>query len=147
MPSSARASSGPQAGYPVINVRVTIIGGGTREGEGNDTGFAQAANEAVRHALEAAKPTLLEPIMRFQITVPEAYFGAVTTDLQSRRATINDVQQSGDLRILLGTVPLAETFGYTSQLRSLSQGRAGCSLEPDRYMVVPPDRVAKLLGY
>lgn len=141
------ASSGPQAGYPVIHVRVTIVGGGTREGEGNETGFSQAANEAVRHALEAAQPTLLEPIMRFQVTVPEAYFGSVSTDLNARRAEISDVQQSGDMRILFGTVPLAETFGYTSQLRSLSQGRAGCSLEPDRYQVVPPDRVGELLGY
>ena len=68
------------------------------------------------------------------------------TDLQRRRADIDDVQQSHDLRDLTGTVPLAETFGFTSDLRSLTQGRGSCSLEPDRYTPVPEDRAKQLLG-
>ena len=84
--------------------------------------------------------------MRFEITVPETHLGEVLTDLRGRRAEIREMAQSRDLRIIRGRVPLAETFGYTTDLRSLSQGRATCSLEPDRYAVVPPDKASGLLG-
>jgi elongation factor G len=144
--AKSSASSGPLMGYPVINVRVVIVGGSTREGDASETGYTRAAAEATRHAIETAAPVLLEPIMRFQVTVPDQYFGDVLTDLQKRRADVADVQQTRDLRVLTGTVPLAETFGYTSDLRSISQGRGACSLEPDRYVPVPEQRRRELLG-
>ena len=84
--------------------------------------------------------------MRFQVTVPDQYFGDVLSDLQKRRADVGDVQHARDLRVLSGTVPLAETFGYTTDLRSISQGRGACSLEPDRYVQVPEQRRRELLG-
>ncbi|MCI0342347.1 MAG: elongation factor G [Planctomycetales bacterium] len=139
------AASGPN-GYPVIMVSVTVADGSTRVPDASEIGYAMAATEAVTAALGRGHPILLEPIMRFEIQVPEIYLGGVMNDLNGRRAVIAGMDQIRDLRVLRGTVPLAETFGYTTELRSLSQGRATCTLEPARYAQVPPEVAARVLG-
>jgi elongation factor G len=86
---------------------------------------------------------VLEPVMRFEIQVPDEYYGGVTNDLNKRRAIIHEAGLQADLRILRGSVPLAEVFGYTTQLRSLTQGRGAISLEPESYSRVPEDVAAR----
>ena len=91
------------------------------------------------NALNSSESFVLEPTMRFEIQVPEEYYGAVSTDLNQRRTDIREVDLEGGLRILRGLVPLAETFGYTSRLRSLTQGRGTISLQPESYSAVPKE--------
>ena len=122
---------------PAMRIRVRIIGGGTRQGEASAVAFATAANAAFDDALSSAESFVLEPMMRFEIQVPEEYYGNVSTDLNQRRTVIREVDLEGLNRILRGVVPLAETFGYTGVLRSLTQGRGTISLEPESYAAVP----------
>ncbi|MEM7232688.1 MAG: hypothetical protein AAF517_10960 [Planctomycetota bacterium] len=108
----------------------------------SEVGLALAVREAFREAEEAAGVTLLEPVMRFQISTPDEYFGAINQDLVRRRANIDQVDEVSGLRRLQGTVPLAEVFGYTTTLRSISQGRAAMSLEPVGFAPAP-EKVAE----
>jgi elongation factor G len=142
----AEASSGPICSYPVVNVRILVEGGSVREGESHEGAYCQAAIQALREALQEAGPILLEPIMRFEVQSPADYLGAIQGDLNSRRAVIHDMLVEGDLRVLKGTVPIGEMFGYSTAVRSLSQGRASFGMEPDRYAPVPPERMPTL-GY
>ncbi|MBK9388496.1 MAG: elongation factor G [Planctomycetes bacterium] len=142
----AEASSGPICSYPVVNVRIAVEGGSVREGESHEGAYCQAAIQALREALQEAGPVLLEPIMRFEVQSPADYLGSIQGDLNSRRAVIQDMVVEGDLRILKGTVPIGEMFGYSTAVRSLSQGRASFGMEPDRYSPVPADRMPNL-GY
>ncbi|MEE3181114.1 MAG: elongation factor G [Planctomycetota bacterium] len=134
---AAAVESGGTLGLPLMRIRVRIIGGGTRQGEASAVAFATAANAAFDDALSSAESFVLEPMMRFEIQVPEEYYGNVSTDLNQRRTVIREVDLEGINRILRGVVPLAETFGYTGVLRSLTQGRGTISLEPESYAAVP----------
>ena len=134
---AAAVESGGTLGLPLMRIRVRIIGGGTRQGEASAVAFATAANAAFDDALSSAESFVLEPMMRFEIQVPEEYYGNVSTDLNQRRTVIREVDLEGLNRILRGVVPLAETFGYTGVLRSLTQGRGTISLEPESYAAVP----------
>jgi elongation factor G len=136
---AAAVESGGTLGLPLMRIRVTVTGGGTRPGEASAVAFATAANAAFDNALNASQSFVLEPTMRFEIQVPEEYYGAVSTDLNQRRTDIREVDLEGGLRILRGLVPLAETFGYTSRLRSLTQGRGTISLQPESYSAVPKE--------
>ena len=135
----AAVESGGTLGLPLMRIQVTITGGGTRQGEASAVAFATAANAAFDNALNSSQSFVLEPTMRFEIQVPEEYYGAVSTDLNQRRTDIREVDLEGGLRILRGLVPLAETFGYTSRLRSLTQGRGTISLQPESYSAVPKE--------
>jgi elongation factor G len=117
-------------GFPMVDVRVTILGGRTHEGESTDVAFQAAASEALRDAAEKAGVVLLEPMMRFEVTTPSESVGAVQSDLARRGALLEGSELRGDLRLIRGTVPLARMFGYSTMVRSLSQGRAGYSMEP-----------------
>jgi elongation factor G len=131
--------SGGLLGFPLIQLRVRILGAEFRPQESTAPAYNAASTLAFQLALDRAGVTILEPVMRFEIQVPDAYYGTVSTDLVRRRAGIQEVTLDHDLRIIRGRVPLSEVFGYSGTLRSLSQGRATISLEPEAYAPVPRD--------
>ncbi len=129
--------SGGNLGFPLTKISATIEGAEYRQPEASAVAYVTAAADAVHRAMERAENVLLEPVMRFEIQVPDAYYGAVNNDFNRRRAIIAESELQGDLRLVRGTVPLAEVFGYTTVLRSLTQGRGNISLEPESYAPVP----------
>ena len=129
--------SGIRAGYPVVDVRVTCIDGSYHEVDSSEMAFETAGSIGMREALQAAGSVLLEPIMKMEITTPEDYFGDVLGDISSRRGVVQGSEMRGNARVIRALVPLAETFGYTTDLRSMSQGRATSSMEFDHYEKVP----------
>lgn len=131
------AYNGPLAGYPLANLRVTLLDGEHHPVDSSDIAFRQAAAMAFEEAVGRAAPVFLEPIMKVQVSTPEAYLGAVTGDLNTRRAEIREMEQRGTQRVLTAEVPLAEMFGYATALRSLTQGRASSSMEPHSYRPTP----------
>jgi len=133
---------GVLAGYPVMGVKVTLTDGSYHTVDSSELAFEQAAALAVEKALKEAGPTLLEPVMRVQIEVPETYLGPVQSNLLGRRGSITDCRAHGPIRVIDANVPLVEMFGYSSQLRSLTAGRGVFTMEPLAYERVPDD-VAK----
>jgi len=140
------ASGGVLAGYPLINVKVTILGGSFHSDDSSDLAFVAAASRAMQNAGREGKPALLEPIMKLEVVVPEANIGDVLNDLNSRRAEITDMGIMGDLRTIDAKVPLSELVGYATVIRSLSQGRAGYTMEPLEYALVPAQALDHILG-
>ncbi len=140
------ASGGLLAGYPVINVKVTILGGSYHPEDSSDIAFAAAAGRAMVNAARDGQVALLEPIMRLEVIVPEAYLGDVLNDLNGRRANIVDMGIMGQLRTIEAKAPLAELFGYSTVVRSLSQGRATHTMEPLEYALAPDDTAARIAG-
>ena len=133
-------ASGCQAGtwgYPVVDVRVRLDE--LQVGEAPDplVPISAALSMALRQALEQAGSVVLEPIMRLEVRTPEGFLGAVVKDLSARRAEIRETSMHGDLALVRGFAPLAEMFGYSTHLRSLTQGRGTFSLEPFDYSPVP----------
>ncbi len=128
---------GALAGYPIVDLRVTLFDGSFHEVDSSEIAFKIAAAHALRAGCKAASPVILEPIMRFEVSTPEDYMGDVIGDLNSRRAKVLDMETRGKGKIIRGQVPLAEMFGYATVVRSLSQGRASFSLEPSHYEEVP----------
>ncbi len=139
------AGNGPLSGYPVSNIKVTLLDGKHHPVDSSDIAFHQAGVLAFDQAVRQARPVFLEPIMALQVTTPEAYLGAITGDMNARRAEIKDMEQRGGYRVILAEVPLGELFGYATQLRSLSQGRATSTVEPRRYAPVPAQLSQKML--
>ncbi len=126
------ASSGVMQGYPVVDVRVELRRLTCRD-DGTPLAFQVAAGQALRRALEAAQPVLLEPVMSLEILVPEAFVGNVISGLQSRRGVVEGIENQGLQHVLRTLVPLAGTFGYTTDLRSASQGRGTFSMHFSHY--------------
>ena len=137
--------SGPVAGYPVVDVKVSLIDGSTHPVDSSEMAFRMAGIEGMRKAMAHAEAVLLEPIMKLEIRTPEQFFGDVLGDVNSRRGHVLDVESFGTLQIIRAQIPLAETFGYTTDLRSLTQGRATHTMEFDHYEVVPA-HIAEKLG-
>jgi elongation factor G len=131
--------SGGTFGFPIIKVRTIIERADFRQGEGSQIAYTTAGAEAVHRALEQGEMRVLEPVMRFEIQVPDEYYGNVVNDFNKRRALIRETDLKGGIRMVRGSVPLAEVFGYTTILRSLTQGRGSISLEPETYTPVPPE--------
>jgi elongation factor G len=138
-------NAGAVAGYPVIDVKVTILDGKEHEVDSSELAFEHAGRLAFELAMKKAKPQLLEPIMKVEVGVPENFYGAVSSDLASRRAIITDMEVNGDRRVLKAQVPLANMFGYSTIVRSLTQGRASWSMEPSHYMPAPSDVAAAVI--
>jgi elongation factor G len=135
-------SGGGAIGYPLTGLKVTLLGGQMREQSSNDTAFAHAAHLAFEEALTKAGPVLLEPVMDFEIRCPLDFLPGVNADLNARRARVRSLVTDADPALVRGSVPLAEIFGYSTALRSLTQGRATFSVEPRTYEPVP-DHVAR----
>ncbi len=146
--SAAKAAlkSGLELGYPIVRVHVELLDGEVREGETTEAALQKATNDAFQDAMAKAGAVLLEPIMRFEIETPAEFMGGVTGDLHPRRGQVHEVDSRADPVKITGTVPLAQTFGYSTALRSLSQGRASFVLEPADYQPVPPE-VARNLTF
>jgi elongation factor G len=131
--------------YPVIDVAATLLSGSfPSDRDLSEVAFEFAGSQAFGEAFEAGGPVVLEPAMRVEVQTPNAFTGDVLADLQRRRAVIESSEVHGDLRILAGRVPLSTMFGYSTAVRSLTQGRASHSLEPAGWDPVPPE-VAKAL--
>jgi elongation factor G len=131
------ARSGILGGYPVVNVLVELVDGSHHPVDSSALAFEQAGALAFREACSRAGLALLEPIMRVEIVVPDEFFGAVSGDLSSRRGQIVQTQLRGTMRVISADVPLAEMFGYTTTLRSLTQGRGTSTMEPSDYRAMP----------
>ena len=137
--------TGAVAGYPVIDVAVSLVDGSSHDVDSSELAFRSAGVLAIREVLRRAEPILLEPIMKLEISTPENFFGDVLGDVNSRRGQVVGVEPRGKLQIISSMLPLAESFGYATDLRSLSQGRATHSLEFDHYGQVPAS-VAEQIG-
>lgn len=131
------ATTGVAGGYTLIDIKVTLTDGSTHPVDSSDLAFYTAASIALRKGVELAKSILLEPIMSLEIVVPEQYMGDVISEIHSRRANILEMGTRGGLRIIKGDVPLAEMFGYSTVLRSITQGRGTFTMEPLEYRPAP----------
>jgi elongation factor G len=131
------AESGVIAGYPLVDFQVTLFDGSFHEVDSSEMAFKMAAIEAMREAQRAADTFLLEPIMKVEVITPEEFMGDVIGNLSSKRGKIESTEQRGNARIISAKVPLAEMFGYATELRGLTQGRASFTMEPSHYEEVP----------
>ena len=134
--------SGVLGGYPVIGVKITLIDGSFHSVDSSGLAFEQAASLAIEKLIKQACPVLLEPVMRLQIVVPQANFGAVQGNLLSRRGLITDSHIHGNMQVIDAKAPLAEMFGYSSDIRSITAGRGTFTMEPLSYEKVP-EQIAK----
>ena len=130
-------STGVLGNFPTVDVRVSVVNGQWHPVDSSEIAFRSAASMALREAAQTARPALLEPIMALEIVAPEEHLGDVLGDLNVRRGQVKDVAQRDGVRVVEATVPLAELFGYATTLRSLTRGRAGYTMEPTRFDVVP----------
>ncbi len=128
---------GALAGYPIVDIKVTLVDGSFHEVDSSEMAFKIAGAMALRSGCKKANPTILEPIMKFEVITPEQYMGDIIGDLNSRRARVQDMGDRGHLKFVRATVPLGEMFGYATIVRSISQGRASFSMEPSHYEEVP----------
>lgn len=138
--------SGVMAGYPVVDVIVTLFDGSYHDVDSNDMAFQIAASMAFKDGCRKASPMLLEPIMRIDCVTPKDYMGDVIGDLNRRRGRIENVEDKGVIQYIHGFVPLSEMFGYATTIRSLSQGRASYSMEPSHYEEVPKNIAEELVA-
>ncbi len=139
------AKTGVLASYPLINCKVTLVDGSYHAVDSSQIAFELAGQLAFREACTKAGLTLLEPIMKVVVTTPEEFVGNVTGDLNRRRGLIVNSDQRGNTRVVEAEVPLSEMFGYTTELRSMSTGRASSVMEPLRYAPVPANVKAAIL--
>ena len=140
------AKSGVLAGYPVVDCRVRLYDGSYHEVDSSEFAFTMAGSMAFNDGLKKAHPILLEPIMSIEVVLPEEYMGAVVGDLNSRRAKVEQMEQKANRRIIKGSAPLSEMFGYATILRNLTQGRATYTMEPSHYKEIPKEIVEKVIG-
>ncbi len=129
--------SGIVAGYPVVDLKVTLIDGSYHDVDSNEMAFKIAGSMALHEGMKKAHPVLLEPIMKVEVYVPEEYMGEILGDLSSRRAKIEHMEPQGGVQAIKSHVPLATMFGYATTMRSLTQGRANYNMAPSHYEQVP----------
>ena len=128
---------GVLAGYPMVDVKVSLVFGSYHDVDSSEMAFKIAGSMAVKEAARMASPVLLEPVMEVEVVSPADFLGDVIGDLSSRRGKIGGMTQRGDAQVVAADVPLAEMFGYSTTLRSMTQGRAVYSMQFDHYEEVP----------
>jgi len=139
--------SGVLAGYPVVDIKVTVVDGSYHEVDSSEMAFKMAASMTFKAACRKAQPVIKEPIMAIEVTTPDQFLGSVVGDLNSRRGMIEGQEQSfGGTVIIKAKVPLAEMFGYVTSLRSMTQGRASSTMEPSHYAEVPRNVSEELIA-
>ena len=138
--------NGVLAGYPMVDVKVELVYGSYHEVDSSEMAFKIAGSMAFKEAAKRAHPVLLEPMMNVEVVVPEAYMGDVLGDLSARRGKIGGMTQRGEAQVIAATVPLAEMFGYSTKLRSMSQGRAVYSMEFAHYEEVPKSKAEEIVS-
>ena len=139
-------TSGVMAGFPVVDVKVTVFDGSYHDVDSNEKAFEIAGSMAFKDGCKQAKPVLLEPIMKVEVTVPDDYMGDVIGDLNSRRGQILGMDTKGNQQIINSYVPLADMFGYSTDLRSRTQGRATYSMHFDHYETVPSQVAQEIIA-
>jgi elongation factor G len=138
--------NGPRAGYPMVDVRVTLTDGKYHETDSSELAFKVAGSLALKAAVTRAKPILLEPIFAVEVVTPEEFMGDVIGDLNRRRGHVNGMEQRGNAQVISAFVPLAEMFGYATDVRSNTQGRATYTMQFERYDEVPPNIAERVVG-
>ena len=134
------------AGYPVVDVKATLYDGSYHDVDSSELAFSLAGSLAAREGIKQAKPVLLEPVMRVEVTTPEEFMGDVIGDLNSRRGRIEAMEDlQGGAKLIKAFVPLAQMFGYTNDIRSMSQGRAASTMELAQYEEVPPNVAQEII--
>lgn len=136
------AATGPRFGFPLVGARIRLVAGASHPRNDAEVGFVQAAVAALREASEAAEVELLEPLMELEVQVPAEFSSSVIADLNARRAEVESVQSAGTQRVIRGLAPLHRMFGYSTAVRSLSQGRATFSMRPRGHRPVPASELA-----
>jgi len=139
------AGTGTLAGYPVVDVAVALVDGSYHEVDSSEISFKIAGSLGFKQAMEAAKPVLLEPVMKVEIVTPEQYVGDLIADMGARRGKVTSLENAGTNQMIRVQVPLAEMFGYATSLRSLSQGRANHTMHFLRYEQVPPHKSEEIM--
>jgi elongation factor G len=143
--AEAMETGGP-CGYPLVDIKATLIDGGFHQVDSSEIAFKMAGTLALKDGVRQAAPVLLEPIMKLHITTPEEFLGDILGDLQARRTQIEGLEAHDSIRIVSAFIPLSESFGYATDLRSLSQGRASHTMEFYRYQEVPASLVQESIG-
>ncbi len=138
--------NGVLAGYPMVDVRVELTDGSYHEVDSSEMAFKIAGSMAFKEGAQRAHPVLLEPMMKVEVVVPEQYMGDVLGDLSARRGKIGGMMQRGEAQVIASTVPLAEMFGYSTRLRSMTQGRAVYSMEFSHYDEVPKSKAEEIVS-
>lgn len=138
--------SGVLAGYNVVDLKVTLYDGSYHEVDSSEMAFKIAGSMAIKEAIRKADPVLLEPVMKVVAIVPEEYMGDVMGDLNSRRGLIQGMEANNGTQSITALVPLAEMFGYATDLRSKTQGRGQYSMEPHSYVEVPKSLAEKIIS-
>ncbi len=140
-------NGGVIAGYPVVDIKATLYDGSYHDVDSSELAFKMAGSYATRDGIKAAQPILLEPVMKVEVTTPEDFMGDIIGDLNSRRGRIDKMEDlAAGTKLIIGFVPLANMFGYTSDLRSMSQGRAASSMELAQYEEVPPNVAQEIIS-
>lgn len=134
------------AGYPVVDIKATLYDGSYHDVDSSEMAFKMAGSLATREGVKQANPVLLEPVMKVEVTTPEEFMGDVIGDLNSRRGRIESMDDRMGAKVVTGFVPLASMFGYTTDLRSMSQGRAASTMELANYEEVPPNVAEEIIS-
>ncbi len=142
--------TGVLAGYPVVDVKATVYDGSYHDVDSSEAAFKIAGSLAFKEAMRRAKPVILEPIMKVAVIMPEAFMGDIVGDLNSKRGIIKEMTDRGEgaamVKEVTAEVPLASMFGYATQMRSMSQGRANYSMEFSHYAEVPRNVAEEIMG-
>ena len=136
--------SGVLAGFPVVDVKVTLVDGSYHEVDSSEMSFKVAGSMAIKNAMQKAGPVLLEPVFSVEVVTPEEYMGDVMGDLNSRRGRIEGMEARGNAQVISARVPLSEMFGYATDVRSMTQGRATYTMQFLRYEEVPKSLAEQL---
>src|SRR3954470_14239499 len=137
--------TGVRAGYPMVDVRVTLTDGKFHDTDSSEIAFKVAGSLALQEAAKRAKPVLLEPVFEVEVVTPEDYMGDVIGDLNRRRGRVNHMEPRGNAQVITAHVPLSEMFGYATDVRSMTQGRATYTMQFDKYEEVPPNIAEKVV--
>jgi len=138
-------NKGALAGYPLVDMRATLYDGSYHDVDSSDIAFKIAGSEALREGAKKANPVVLEPVMNLEVIAPESYMGDVISDLNSRRGRIESTETKGQNKAVTAEVPLGEMFGYATDLRSLTQGRASFNMEPSHYEAAPKNITEEII--
>jgi elongation factor G len=125
------------AGYPMVDIRASLVDGSYHDVDSSEMAFKVAGSMAFKEAARKAKPVILEPIMAVEVVTPEDYMGDVIGDLSSRRGKVGGMEQRGSSQVIRAQVPLSEMFGYATDLRSRTQGRANYTMQFESYQQTP----------
>ena len=136
-------NTGPLSGFPIIDVKVSMVDGSSHEVDSSQIAFQIAGSMAAKDAVSKARPVLLEPIMSLEVVTPGEFLGEVLGDLGRRRAAIRNIEGQGEIQVVKAAIPLGEAFGYANAVRSLTQGRASYTMEFDNYQPAPEGVIAK----